>query len=100
MLKTAVFAPIPTARTRTAAIVNPGALINCRSAKRKSWIIVAVRCASAPLWIQFFSRDDRCLLAAVTVVPGSWQRGRSCGETTALSREAAEERVLQVRSKG
>jgi len=40
-LKTAVFAPMPSASTRMAAMAKPGALINWRQANRKSWIIIS-----------------------------------------------------------
>ena len=39
-LKMAVFAPIPRARTMTAAAVKPRAFTNCRRANLKSWSII------------------------------------------------------------
>src|SRR4051794_12097348 len=46
MAKTAEFTPMARARVKTAIAVNPGDLISCRNAKRKSWII-AFRCDAA-----------------------------------------------------
>src|SRR5882672_574763 len=42
MLKTAVFAPIPTARIRMAAVVNPGLLLRPRAAYRRSLTNVSI----------------------------------------------------------
>jgi hypothetical protein len=37
--KTAEFTPMASASVRTAMMVNPGVLMSCRKAKRKSWIM-------------------------------------------------------------
>src|SRR3954469_2646279 len=54
-LKTAVLAPIPRVRTSTAAMVNPGAFQSCRTANRRSCIILPVRCGEELRRIQILS---------------------------------------------
>src|SRR5256885_5960543 len=47
----AVFTPMPSASTMTAAMVNPGAFQSCRNAKRKSliiWLLVVARFCETP----------------------------------------------------
>src|SRR4030095_7361863 len=55
-LKMAVLRPIPSARVIKARRVNPGALINCRKAKRTSVIIIILTlkfgCSDPVMWIQ------------------------------------------------
>src|SRR5437762_11629641 len=53
--KIAEFTPMASASVITATMVNPGDLISCRNAKRKSWIIrlaFPLRCRRPGLWIQ------------------------------------------------
>src|SRR4051794_35986990 len=91
----AVFTPIPSARTITAAAVNPGAFQSCRNANRKSLIIsfsfVARFCETLPaprrltqtpynFWKRSFG--SQCLHGIdVRRAPGRQPRGeKACGD--------------------
>src|ERR1043166_5957716 len=98
--KIAEFTPMASANVITATMVNPGVLISCRKAKRKSWIIrlaFPLRCSGPRFWIQgpqaiFCSRRPVGEVVACAVISSFvGQSAGDSGHCNASHSEAATE---------